>query len=262
MYHLPLLLAALALKANANLLQVDTMHPSTYLASVCAPTDPNGQRNLSYPCNAAHLLAAECIYGPDHDGLSVTHSHITNSTTEHMHRPLSGEYQRACVCQSDLFDLLQGCGNCKAAHGGGAVPLAYPGEKCFARVSSAYCRPSNNPTLNFSSFFQEWTVGENELPRLKSRLAAASTSSFTDPIGKTATAVSLYYKASVIGSKEWQVPDFMTESSTTTRSKAISATSTHSRSGSLIVTARSSLLGSVFTMRNGSIVGTGGKIAS
>jgi hypothetical protein len=154
---------------------------------------------------------------------------------------------------------MQACGACEAAHGGGAVPLAYLRAKDFASISSAHCKPSSMPTLDFSNFFQEWTVGEHGPAWLRSKLSPARTSSFTDPIGSTATAVSLYYTPSATGSK---VPDFMTGSSMVPRSKVTSVTSTPFRSQSAVVTVFSSSSSSLSTTSSGSAVGTGGRNGS
>ena len=187
----------------------------TYLRKVCAPLNSTNQPDMDFPCHIADLIQYECLYGAE-EGSSIFQELFKR--TSPTAKPRSDDEQKICICESQWFDEVAGCGRCEYIHGGGPDPLAYLGDTAVSSMSSSYCAVTAIPTLGLLGYYGQWTRGSLAPPWLKSMISAAS-SRFRDPLstdytlpspyglGSTIrTAVDYYFTPSVTGSEAWKVP--------------------------------------------------------
>ncbi|KAK5691738.1 hypothetical protein LTR17_025598 [Elasticomyces elasticus] len=172
-------------------------HESDYLQQVCMPINATGYPDTNAPCIQVQAITYECIYGPA--GLQSLLGNDSSSTYSEEDTPvLSNNTQRECVCQSQFFNILQGCNDCYNAHGasGDDSVLGDIAPSFFASASSSYCAVTNTPTLGFAEVLYNFAT---ETPA-----STATPSSFSDPIGNQ-TAVSYYYTPSLTGSAAYVI---------------------------------------------------------
>jgi hypothetical protein len=185
-----------------------------YIHKVCAPLNSTNQPDMNFPCHIADLVRYECLYGAE-KGTSIFQGLFsgTSLTAE----PRGKDQQRICICESQWFNQIVGCGRCEYLHGGGPNPLAYLGNSAVSSMSSSYCAVTATPTQGLVEYYNEWTKGSLAPPWLKSMISAAS-SRFKDPLstgytmtssyglGSTIrTAVEYYFTPSVTGTEAWKV---------------------------------------------------------
>lgn len=216
--------AAVALTHAQNL-----ESPSPYSSPVekaCNPNNSTGKPDFNAPCNAVKAIEYQCIYGPDYlqKALSYTEnggsynrmmmkrqSNNENSDDDGGLKMQSNSTQRTCICESQFFDLINGCSSCYTAHGdAGGFDESIIDEKAIASLSSAYCAVSATP-VGLADYLFEWA--SNYSSSYPASASVTSSSSMSDPIGNK-TAVSLYFTPSVTGSAAWVIAAETSGSST------------------------------------------------
>lgn len=119
--------------------------------------------------------------------------------------------QQQCACDSDIFDQLHACGSCLARHGGGTIPLAYMQKDDLNHIALAYCSQSQDLQHGFQQMWHDYYNGAHMQDDVKSSLSEAKQTAFTDDLGRTKTALTLYSTATVTGTAALKVPAaFMT----------------------------------------------------
>nr|POF14201.1 hypothetical protein CFP56_03225 [Quercus suber] len=171
--------------------------------------------DLTAPCNAVENLTYACTVG----SLTRPNLDAQGDTIE-----FSNTTQRDCICSSQFWSVVQGCQDCLKAHGasaqvaGGSAGdggddagiLLSPSD--LASASASYCAASSTPTADLFAFLE--SLGPSPVPdssSLSTTVSAsdssATSSTFSDPLGETATAVSLYYTPAVTGTAIVSVPE-------------------------------------------------------
>ena len=189
----------------------------------CFPSNSTGSPEPAAPCNLIAAIEAQCTYGPKAlEFLSLppdSASYPDFNDAKWQSQSLSPETERTCICESQILDATLGCVACHEAHGESfASPSGSAGDyKDFIQsVMQRYCNVSYVPTQSFLEFTSEaegegptfGDSGEDEEGVEEDAPSSSSSSSSTqasDPIGATATAVSLYYTMSVTGSNAYDL---------------------------------------------------------
>ena len=197
---------------------------------------------MDFPCHIADLIQYECLYGAE-EGASIFQGLFsgTSPTAE----PRGKDQQRICICESQWFDQIVGCGRCEYLHGGGPNPLAYLGDSAVSSMSSSYCAVTATPTQGLVDYYSEWTKGSLAPPWLKSMISAAS-SRFKDPLSTGYTMTSSYGLGSTIRTA---VEYYFTPSVTGTEASKVKAITGSAGStvwktadGQIVATGRSALM--------------------
>jgi len=179
---------------------------------------------MGFPCHIAHLIQFECVYGAEAGSSIFQELFKETSPTKN---PRGEDEQRICICESQWFDELVGCGRCEYIHGGGPNPLAYLGDSAVSSMSSSYCAVTATPTLGLVDYYHEWIGGSLAPSWLKSMISAASSqfndllsTDYTLPspygLGSTIrTAVDYYFTPSVTGTNAWKVAEITNSAGST-----------------------------------------------
>lgn len=194
-----------------------------HLSSICAPNLNSANIDLNIPCNIQQYLLVECAYGAK-PNISKFGIEIPNGVMQ------SNDTQRLCICESQYFEVLEGCESCFQKHGAG-VGLGvsdYIPNNIISSMSSAYCAASPTPTLGFFDY-QLLYVSKPQFSSILSSTTGTAKSTFSDPLGNK-TAVSLYYTASVTGSAALDVGEFLTTGT-------VKPTTTSLKDGEIVATA-------------------------
>jgi len=83
-----------------------------YLIQVCNPRDQSDLLSFRTPCNTVMAIEATCTYGTNFSS-EVPDSAYDGVDGSDELEPFDVETQRVCMCQSQLFDSLNGCNACK-----------------------------------------------------------------------------------------------------------------------------------------------------
>lgn len=168
----------------------------TYLHDICYPGARIGRPDYNAPCNALLPITYQCGFGPDFDISQLNASHGLPEDAEEQ----SPVAQRDCACQSQFFNLMNGCLDCYTKHGASLSddPELTGGadRDLVASASSSYCAASNTPTDDIAMVLYNVATATSDVPTTR------PTASFSDPIGNM-TAVSLYYTPSVRGTSAY-----------------------------------------------------------
>lgn len=80
-----------------------------YLMQVCNPRDSSKPLDFTTPCNAMMAIEATCTYGTDF----YRDDSLYNDSNDEELQPLDFKTQQACMCESQMFDQLNGCNACR-----------------------------------------------------------------------------------------------------------------------------------------------------
>ena len=166
--------------------------------NVCMPTNATGFPDFSAPCNLWSRTQRLCVYGEQIrsivDGPGLNNYGDEDGKAMKQNPP---GYQRDCICQSQLFDQMQGCMSCNDALGGDSRSLI--ASSAIESFSSSYCAVATIPTRGYiaaiNSVLAE-VAEQTDLP--------TSSSSALNSLGSK-TDVSLYWTASATGVSAWDV---------------------------------------------------------
>jgi hypothetical protein len=166
--------------------------------NICQPTNATGFPDFSAPCNLWSRTQRLCVYGEQIrgivDGPGLNNYGDEDGKAMKQHSP---GYQRDCVCQSQLFDQMNGCMACNDALGGDSRSLI--ASSAIESFSSEYCAVSATPTRGYiaaiNSVLAE-VAEQTDLP--------TSSSSPINSLGDK-TDVSLYWTPSATGASAWDV---------------------------------------------------------
>ena len=201
---------------------------NAYISEICMPLNTSGYPDMDAPCNEVVAIELQCLYGPD-PGLAAFYSAFSNgsqSSSTSSSNPVdvddhqqaqtheeasampaqqSNATQQVCICESQFWNMLDGCTTCQRRHGSSDI-VNFLGHGYIAHMSSAYCAASATPSLDFTNFLASY-VNPVSLPAsIKTAAHAVSTRPFSDPLTHR-TAVSDYFTPSVTGSVAWIVAE-------------------------------------------------------
>ncbi|GAB7331204.1 hypothetical protein MBLNU13_g02671t1 [Cladosporium sp. NU13] len=212
------------------------------IAEACYPGFSEQKIDWSAPCPAVQIIQAECTWGPevgewvkkalgrpvDSDGPG-----FINDDWEQQPEDL----QRACLCSSQYSDMVLGCGACLESHGvelaDMATYLATSNATAVQKFEKMYCDAGVEPTLDNRLAAFDVLYGQ-DYDFLKPRPSVASTAS--DSLGN-ATAVSLYFTASVSSAYTVDMPTASSSASQTHANAWYTYTSLSTSDGLIVPTA-------------------------
>lgn len=241
------ILTAIAAVSNAKYLvrrqdmgQSDLSPLDVYFADVCLPVDSSADPDYSAPCNGLGAVDFQCAYGSAAFSAGVSDNNSSDVTQPLERNRTSPSSQQVCYCQSQWFNLYEGCLDCANKHGVSAA-LPQISASALTSFSSSYCAASATPTTDFDVYLN------SVFSDLVKSVESGTATTFTDPIGNK-TDVSLYYTASVTGSNAYIV----SQAAPTGASATTTASTTVNTSGGQIVA----------TAANGSNGGSGAAATS
>lgn len=208
-----------------------------HISNTCSPWDDSGVLDWNAPCNALTAIQYDCHFGPGtkdlipnrevgeklEEGDEVTIMQVLESVPDML--PLDA--QRACICQSQHNDMLDGCMACAKAHGGNEN-LHWVSDSRIQDAMETYCDAEFPATVDYIAYYMMYIV-----PYMDDMPVESTT--YSDPIG-SATDVSLYFTPSMTGTEAY-VPALPTPQSS---GGNITFTSTRVSSGQIIPTASGS----------------------
>jgi hypothetical protein len=164
---------------------------------VCLPTNAAGLPDFSAPCNLRSRTERLCVFGEQIRGI-VDSSGLDNYGEKDGH-PMSHQLyrnQRDCICQSQLFDQMEGCRACFYAVVGDARYLY--ASSAIKSFSSTYCAVTAMPQAYYVAM-------DSVLEALDEKTdPPTSVSSPPNPFGSK-TDVSFYWTPSATGVSAWDV---------------------------------------------------------
>lgn len=210
-----------------------------HVRDVCEPLEESGQRDFNAPCNAFAAIQQECQFGHGTRDLLLSPDFLEryqagdeeaatelDQIAELDIELLSPDAQRACICQSQFNNMVNGCMRCYEAHGG-KEDVHWVNESMIEEAVGSYCDADVPATEGFINVL----VGFLD-PFYEGIPTELETATYSDPIGN-ATAVSNYFTPSVTGTPAY-APAFPTGNSS---GENITFTSTSVSGGMIVPTA-------------------------
>ncbi|KXT08965.1 hypothetical protein AC579_4019 [Pseudocercospora musae] len=177
-----------------------------YLVSVCQPKNSsnNDMPDYNAPCNAIAAIQGQCIYGPAYLSApgSGTGSLKKRQSGDSDIPTQSNDTQRVCLCESEFWDLANGCFSCYKKHGGEMDGAGSISENTLSSISSKYCAATVTPTAGLADYL--YALASSLEPSTTQTGSVQTSVSYLDSIGNK-TEVSYYYTPSVTGSAAWVV---------------------------------------------------------
>lgn len=211
------------------------------LAEACYPGFSEQKIDWTAPCPAVQVIQAECVWGPEaREWMQKTLGRPADSDGPFIpddweQQPL--DVQRACYCSSQHADMVLGCGACFESHGvelaDMASYLATSNATAVQEFEKMYCAADVEPTQDnkFAAF--DVLLGQ-DYDYTKPRPTASATAS--DSLGN-ATAVSLYFTASVSSAYTVDMPTASSSASQTHANAWYTYTSLSTSDGLIVPTA-------------------------
>ena len=215
---------------------------ATRLAEACYPGFSEQKIDFTAPCAAIQVIQAECVWGPEAGEWVKTQLGKPASSDGPEFIPEDWEQQpldvqRACYCSSQHADMVLGCGACFASHGvelaDMASYLATSNATAVEEFEKMYCASDVEPTQDNMIAAFDVLLGQ-DYDYTKPRPTASATAS--DSLGN-ATAVSLYFTASVSSGYTVDMPTASFSASQTHANAWYTYTSLSTSDGLIVPTA-------------------------
>lgn len=212
------------------------------LAEACYPGFSEQKIDFTAPCAALQVIQAQCVWGPEAGewikkvlGRPVGTDGPEFISEDWEQQPL--DVQRACYCSSQHADMVLGCGACFASHGvelaDMVVYLATANATAVDEFEKMYCAADVEPTQDNMIAAFDVLLGQ-DYDYTKPRPTASATAS--DSLGN-ATAVSLYFTASVSSAYSVDMPTASSSASQTHANAWYTYTSLSTSDGLIVPTA-------------------------
>jgi hypothetical protein len=214
------------------------------LAEACYPGFSEQKIDFTAPCAAIQVIQAECVWGPEAGewiknqlGKPPSSDGPEFISEDWEQQPL--DVQRACLCSSQYSNLALGCGACFESRGvelaDMVVYMATSNATTVQEFEKMYCAADVEPTLDNRVEAFDILLGQ-DYDYTKPRPTASATAS--DSLGN-ATAVSLYFTASVSSAYTVDMPTASSSASQTHANAWYTYTSLSTSDGLIVPTAMS-----------------------